>query len=66
MKKLTAVLLAIISLCFFLTACDPGETSFTYEYSVEGITKIELIKYDNPDQEDFITWVTDQTDDLED
>ena len=66
MKKPIVILLTVVLMCFSLASCDPGETCFTDEYSVKGITKIELIKYDKPDQEDFITWVPDQTDDLED
>ena len=66
MKKIFAFIAVLIVSCICLASCDPGETCFTDEYSVEGITKIELVKYDNPDREDFITWVPDQTDDLED
>ena len=64
MKKTIAAILAIVSLCLCLTSCDPGTTFFSRDYSVEGIVKVELIKYDNPDQGEFITWVLDQTDKL--
>ncbi len=64
MKKPIAILLTVVLMCFSLASCDPGETCFTDEYPVEGVIKIELLKYENPDQGDFMTWVIDQTDDL--
>ena len=65
MKKLTVlltILLVICSLCTF-AACDPNEIYFERD-SLADIVKIELIRYDNPKQKQFFSWVPDHTDDL--
>ena len=65
-KRLIISTLGLVIFCIFLTSCDPGIGTFGNIYPIDGVIKIELIKYDNPDQKDFATWVLDQSDKLKD
>ena len=65
-KRLIILTLCLVVFCIFLTSCDPGSGTFGHNYPIDGVIKIELIKYDNPDQNEFITWVLDQSDKLKD
>lgn len=65
-KKFIAKLILIFAVtvcCCLLSACDPGTYRFTQE-DLSDVVSIELIFYDNPDQESFASWVPDHTDDL--
>jgi len=61
-KMLTAIAFMIV-FCFTLSACDPSSYRFANEDLAE-VTSIELIKYDNPEQKYFSTWIPDYTSDL--
>jgi len=67
MKKQKAKLLTKISLmsifCVTLSSCDPGNFQFTSEELAE-VKSIELINYNNPEQEHFLSWVPDHYSDL--
>ena len=65
MKKVVALLSILLVLCALcaLTACDPGTFYFDQEY-LSDIVSVELIRYDNPQQKHFISWVPDHTADL--
>lgn len=58
-----ALLFVLIVSCLALTGCDPGSFNFTPEY-LAGVERVELIKYDNPAQKHFSSWVPDHTKDL--
>ena len=60
-KILTSILIMII--CFSLFACDPGVLRINRN-SLNDVISVELIKYENPNQKHFNTWVTDQFDKL--
>ncbi|MCH5152336.1 MAG: hypothetical protein J1F68_00035 [Clostridiales bacterium] len=65
MKKITillTILLVLCSLCAF-AACDPS-TVFLEPTDLTDIVSVELIRYDNPRQKQFISWVPDHTSDL--
>lgn len=62
MKKVIT-LLCLVLMCLALCACDPGSYKISAD-SFEGVTSVELIEYNNPEQKEFITWVPDQFDDL--
>ena len=57
-----ALLLVLCALCTFV-ACDPATFYFDHEY-LSDIVSVELIRYDNPEQKHFISWVSDHTADL--
>lgn len=58
-----ALLIILPVLCFVLIGCDPCSYSFNRQ-ELSDVVKIELINYDNPDQEHFFSWVPDHTSDL--
>ncbi len=63
MKKILIVL-CLMGLCFSLAACDPGsETLDEGELSLD-LTAVELVFYENPEQEHFSSWVPDHSEDL--
>lgn len=62
MKRMIC-LFSIAILCCFLCSCDTGSASIDRE-SLNNITSVELIQYDNPDQKHFSSWVPDQFDQL--
>ena len=62
MKKVFSIVLVII-LSFFVCACDPGTFYITDDY-LQGITYVELINYDNPNQKHFTSWVPNHFDNL--
>ena len=63
MKKTTIISLCLILIVLTLSSCDPLRFSPTEKY-LEDVVSIELIRYNNPDQKDFISWVPDHSDDL--
>ena len=63
MKKVTSISLCLILIVLTLSSCDPLRYSPTEEY-FKDVVSIELIRYNNPDQKDFISWVPDHSDDL--
>ena len=63
MKKVTIISLCLILIVLTLSSCDPLTYSPTEEY-LKDVVSIELIRYNNPDQKDFISWVPDHSDDL--
>ena len=63
MKKTTIISLCLILIVLTLSSCDPLRYSPTEEY-LKDVVSIELIRYNNPDQKDFISWVPDHSDDL--
>lgn len=63
MKKVTIMSLCLILIALTLSSCDPLRFSPTEEY-LKDVVSIELIRYNNPDQKDFISWVSDHSDDL--
>lgn len=63
LKKLNATIATIFILlicCFTLTACDPSSYYFQPE-ELSDIVKVELINYNNPQQNHFLSWVPDHT-----
>ena len=63
MKKVTIISLCLILIVLTLSSCDPAMYSPTEEY-LKDVVSIQLIRYNNPDQKDFISWVPDHSDDL--
>ena len=63
MKKAVIISLCLILIVLTLSSCDPLMYSPTEKY-LEDVVSIELIRYNNPDQKDFISWVPDHSDDL--
>ena len=63
MKKTTIISLCLILIVLTLSSCDPAMYSPSEEYLKDAVS-IELIRYNNPDQKDFISWVPDHSDDL--
>lgn len=62
MKKLLYIIECVI-FCITLCACDPGVFIIEDEH-LEDVVSIQLVEYDNPDQQSFITWVPNQFDKL--
>lgn len=62
MKKLVCLLI-LAGMCCLLCACDPGTYSINREF-LNQVTSVELIEYENPNQKQFDTWVTDHFDQL--
>ena len=62
MKKVIAIVFLSI-LCFLMFSCDPGSFSPNRD-ALNDVISVELIKYTNPDQKHFTTWVPDQSDKL--
>ena len=62
MKKVICFL-SFILICCSLCACDPAPYTID-PAALEQVTRIELIQYENPDQEHFFSWVPDQFDQL--
>ena len=63
MRKVTIISLCLILIVLTLSSCDPHMYSTTEEF-LKDVVSIELIRYNNPDQKDFISWVPDHSDDL--
>ena len=63
MKKTTIISLCLILIVLTLSSCDPATYSPSKEYLNDAVS-VELIRYNNPDQKDFISWVPDHSDDL--
>ena len=61
--KRTVTILSVILFCITLCSCDPG-TFIIEENYLEGVTTVELIKYDNSNQKSFFSWVPNQFDKL--
>ena len=62
MKRIFAIVLLII-VSVNLYSCDPDQYIIEPE-SVEKVESIELIEYNNPDQNSFFSWVPNHFDDL--
>ena len=62
MKK-NALIVFCMLVCIILCSCDPGTFIIQDEY-LENVISIELIEYNNPNQDHFNSWVPDQFDDL--
>ena len=62
MKKFVRALIFFV-FCFTATACDPGTFVITPQ-SLEGVVRIQLIDYENPNQDHFISWVPNHFGDL--
>ena len=42
-----------------MTACDPGTYNLREETDPQDVVSVELIRYDNPKQKKFVSWVPD-------
>ena len=62
MKKWT-LLVFLTLICCLLCACDPGTYHINQE-TLESVVSVELIQYENPDQNHFAFWVPNHFDDL--
>lgn len=58
MKKI-AFFVALAVICCFLCSCDPDQYSIDREI-LDSVVSVELIEYENPDQEHFASWVPNQ------
>ena len=59
----TVCLILLVVICCLLCAFDP--VSYTVDRSkLDSVVSIELIRYENPDQKHFSSWVPDQFDKL--
>ena len=58
MKRIVCFVV-LVALCCLLCACDPGYFSVDRD-DLNDVISIELIKYENPNQKHFNTWVPDQ------
>ena len=47
MRKLLIIM--VVAACFGLTACDPAHFSYKYEDLSGNVSRVELIRYDNPE-----------------
>lgn len=56
MKKIT-LLMGLLLLCLVFGACDPSSYQFDYQDLKDNTVTIELIHYDNPEQNSFISWI---------
>lgn len=66
MKKFISIIATFIILiigCLMLTACDPGRYHFSQE-ELSDIVSVELVKYNNPKQKSFFSWIPDHSSDL--
>ena len=63
MKKWT-LLVFLTLICCLLCACDPGTFHINQETLKERVVSVELIQYENPDQNHFASWVPNHFDDL--
>ena len=63
MKKVAIISLCLILIALILSSCDPNHINPSKE-ELENVVLIELIRYNNPDQKEFISWVPDHSDDL--
>lgn len=63
MKKAVIISLCLILIALILPSCDPLRYSPTEDHLKDAIL-VELIRYNNPDQKNFISWVPDHSDDL--
>ena len=63
MKKFIVIFL-VMALSFSLVSCDPGSYRVDTDSMLLDVLSVELIEYDNPDQDHFLSWVPDHFDDL--
>ncbi len=61
MKRFLCFILIILSLLF--SACDPGHLPIAQE-SLQNVTSVELISYENQQQKHFLSWVPNHFDEL--
>lgn len=59
MKKSICLIIPVV-LCLLLCACDPGMESIG-EDALDDVVGVDLIRYDNPKQREFASWVPDHT-----
>lgn len=59
MKKRICLIIPVV-LCLLLCACDPGMESIGKD-TLDDVVSIDLIRYDNPEQKEFASWVPDHT-----
>ena len=63
MKKIITICLCLVLLALNLSSCDPNHVSPEKE-ALANVVSVELIRYNNPDQKGFVSWVPDHSDDL--
>ncbi len=63
MKKTIVIFLCFVLVTLNLCSCDPNRFNPEEEW-FENVVEIELIYYNNPNQDHFISWVPDHSDDL--
>lgn len=49
----------VVLICLAMTACDPGTYNLRQETDPQDVVSVELIRYDNPKQKKFVSWVPD-------
>ena len=59
MKKTICLFLMLVCCACLLVACDPGTRSID-RVELDRVVSVELIRYDNPAQKEFISWIPDQ------
>lgn len=64
MKKIL-LFFSMILLLMSLSACDPGTFNYNLEDLSLDVISIELVTYENSDQDRFLSWVPNHFDDLE-
>ena len=62
MKKIMYILICLV-FSVMLCSCDPG-TNVIVDDELDGIKSIELIRYNNPKQKQFTSWVPNHFDEL--
>lgn len=63
MRKIIILFLCVVMVALNLCSCDPNRIQPEEDW-FENVVSVELIRYNNPDQKDFISWVPDHSDDL--
>ena len=63
MKKAAIISLCLILIALILSSCDPLMYSSTEDHLKDAVA-VELIRYNNPEQKHFVSWVPDHSDDL--
>lgn len=63
MKKLFCIIVLFVCV-ISMSACDPATVYYSVDDFAGRVKEIELIRYDNPDQKQFFSWVPDHSDDL--
>lgn len=58
MKRFFCIICAVL-ICMTMTACDPGTYRLREETDPKDVVSVELIRYENPKQKKFASWVPD-------